>query len=487
MIVRFAAVLLTVFGIAIIGYSPAVAIGEDVFVVPRVAVQAQAGSATAAKNTAQRQGRRRAMDILLRRLTIEEDWVYLPSLAMGLPAEASASVEASFGATSVIPAPPASAERDVVVLTDKDLERLESGFEVYNEKSSSATYRAFVTYRFKPAAVRKLLKDAQIPYSETQTRTALVLPVLQTKTGLYLWEDNNPWMAAWNGRPYNNELTPMTAPLGDLEDAASITARQAIALDQTALRMMGERYSVSQVIVAHAFLQQIDGEDLLRVRLINGYRESGELQELDELEFADMNDVDVAPRSIVQQGSDTNSFIPAQVGDILAEGWFRQASGNFPLLAERSIDTTIAKHAKPWKERTLIDHNVIGVLETSAYYISIGEWSKIRSALVSTPLVGSVQVRALSRAGAEMLIRAYGDPGKLIVAMESQGLALWTEDGNHWMIATPSTAQGVRNRDRRRRGRRDRFGSNEDGQSEFQPASLEPDNYDRDEKIESEF
>jgi Uncharacterized protein conserved in bacteria (DUF2066) len=469
MVVRIVAVVLTMLGVAIMSASPALAISEDVFVVPRVAVQAQAGSATAAKAAAQRRGRRRAMDILLRRLTIEEDWIYLPSLAKGEPAEASGA-----------------ADRHAIALTDHDLERLESGFEVYSEKSSSATYRAFITYRFKPAAVRKLLKDSQIPYSEAQTRTALVLPVLQTETGLYLWEENNPWMAAWNARPYNNELTPMTAPLGDLEDAASISARQALRLNQAALKTMAERYSVSQVIVAHAFLQQQDGEDRLRVRLINGFRESGELQKIDELDLTDAENARAAPRSIVQQGLDANAFIPAKVGDVLAEGWFRQPSGNFPVLAELSIDMTIAKHAKPWKERTLIDHNAAGLLETSAYYSSIGEWSKIRSALVSTPLVGSVQVKALSRRGAEMLIRAYGDPGKLIVAMEAQGLALWTENGDHWMIATPATAQGVRGSNRGRRGRRNQYGGS-DGASQYQPAGLDVSDSSNAAKMESEF
>ncbi|MHA7873519.1 MAG: DUF2066 domain-containing protein, partial [Hyphococcus sp.] len=320
-----------------VSFSQAHAIGEDVFVVPRVAVQAQAGSATAAKNAAQRQGRRRAMDILLRRLTVEEDWAYLPLLATDQPAEATGDLD-----------------RAVVVLNDSDLERLESGFEVYDEKSSPTTYRALITYRFKPAAVRKLLKDVQIPYSEAQTRTALVLPVLQTQSGLYLWEENNPWMAAWKSRPYNNELTPMAAPLGDLEDAASISARQALSLDQASFQVMADRYSVSQVIVAHAFLQQIDGEDRLRVRLINGFRESGELtDENNPLEqFAQepgaLSDLDTGFSA--QQGPALDEFIPAQVGDVLAEGWFRQPSGNFPTLAEQSIDTTIAKYAKPWKQ-----------------------------------------------------------------------------------------------------------------------------------------
>ncbi len=428
-------------------FSPALAIGDDVFVVPRVTVQAQAGSATAAKAAAQRIGRRKAMDILLRRLTMEEDWTYLPTLAAGEPAEAFQAFD-----------------RGVIELTDRDLELLESGFEVYNEKSSPTTYRAFITYRFKPEAVRRLLKDARIPYSEAQTRTALVLPVLQTSNGTYLWEENNPWMAAWKARPYDNELTPMAPPLGDLEDAATISARTALALDQTALENMAYRYSVSQVIVAHAVLQQVDGEDRLRVRLINGFRESASLNSIEEL-----STYGGEPSADYAQGPETNEFLPAKVGDILAEEWFSQPSGNFPSLAEQSIDVSIAKYAKPWKEKTLIDHSSLALLTVSAHYRSLSEWTQIRSALLSTPLIGSVQVRSLSRMGSEMLIQAYGDPTKLTVAMEAQGLVLWSEDGDHWLIATPATAQTVRGNDRRRR----RFGEDDTNEPDFFPASID--------------
>ncbi|MCK5746093.1 MAG: DUF2066 domain-containing protein, partial [Oricola sp.] len=242
---------LMVLAAALAGFSAACAAGDDVFVVPRVTVQAQADSATAAKNIAQREGRRKAMEILLRRLTIEDDWPYLPRVGADMNAEGAVD-----------------AGRNVIPLSDDTLEDLESGFEVYNEKSSARTYRAFITYRFKPASVRRLLREAGIPYSEAQTRTALVLPVLQTENGIYLWEENNPWMAAWKVRPYNNELTPMAAPLGDLEDSAVISAREALALNTEALARMAERYSVSQVIVAHAYLQQAGDEHKLRVRLI---------------------------------------------------------------------------------------------------------------------------------------------------------------------------------------------------------------------------
>ncbi|MEL7490087.1 MAG: DUF2066 domain-containing protein [Pseudomonadota bacterium] len=416
------------------GAGSAFAQNEDVFVVPRVPVQAQADTAREAKNIAQSQGRRRAMDILLRRLTVEDDWVYLPKLRSGVEADAG-------------PSPDGKAP---IAITTETLLALESGFVVYGEKSSSKTYRALITYRFKPEEVRRLLRASRIPYSEAQTRTALVLPVLQTDSAVYLWEPNNPWMAAWKARPYTHELTPMTAPLGDLEDSARITARQALALNEARLKALAEHYSVSQVIVAHARLRQQEGKDQVSVRLINGYRESGALAPNDELgELLEQETTPAAART------PANNFA-ADVGDVLGQAFLSEASGNFPMLAERAIELSIAKYSKGWKARTLIDYGAEAILDSTAFFGSIQEWAKIRSALVETPLVGSVQVSALSKRGAEMRMRVFGDPSRLVTALESQGLTLWTETGERWFVATPSTAQQyrgrrfLRERDRRR-------------------------------------
>ena len=214
----------------------------------------------------------------------------------------------------------------------------------------------------------------------------------------------------------------------------------------------------------------------MRVRLINGFRESGNIEATEELTNVNGETGLSGGFGAVEQGPSTNNYALARVGETLAESYFNRSSGNFPALAEEAIEVVIAKHAKPWKESTLIDHTEASLLEASAYFTSLTEWAKIRAALISTPLVGSVQVRSLSRTGAEMLIRAYGNPDKLIVAMESQGLALWTEDGESWLVATPSTAQQVRGQNRRRNNR-GRYGEYENGAATpVQPAAYEPTN-----------
>ena len=407
----------------------ALAAGDDVFVVPRVPVQASGDTATIAKETAQSNGRRQAMDILLRRVTPEEDWIFLPTLAAGAPAQ---SVGDGAGKTAVD-------------ITPSLLIGLESGFEIYSEKASSSSYRAYITYRFKPDAVRRLLKTARIPYSEAQTRVALVLPVLQTDSGVYLWESNNPWMAAWKVRPYTHELTPMTAPLGDLEDSSTISARQALAADPAALATLAERYNVSQVIIAHARLTQKDGANQLTVRLVNGHRESGK---------ADLTDVLGVETEIDASGAGDQTFsyaegdedFAAKVGEVLAQTYMSEPTGNFPALAERSIEAAIAKYASGWKRRTLIDHSKEERLAVTAFFDRIEDWSKIRSALIATPLVGSVQVSSLSRKGAEMDIRIFGEPSRMQVAMENQGVVFWTETGDRWFLATPTAAGKYRGR-----------------------------------------
>lgn len=420
----------------------ALAAADDVFIVARVPVQATGDSATAAKDAAQNAGRRRAMDLLLRRLTTEGDWRYLPALAAGQPADGVAD------GTGKTP----------VEISPAGLVALESGFEVYDEKSSSTTYRAYITYRFKPDAVRRLLKQSRIPYSEAQTRVALVLPVLQTDSGLYLWESNNPWMAAWKSRPYTHELTPMQAPLGDLEDTSAISPRQALDLDGGALSVIAARYNVSQVIVAHARLVRNDRDNQLTVRLLNAYRESGK---------ASASDILGHDAEIEADGTQSQTFIYAiedddfatKVGEVLAQTTLSEPAGNFPGLAERSIEAAIARYASGWKAKTLIDHSKEAVLPVSAFFDRLEDWSKIRAALIATPLVGAVQVGALSRRGAEMNVRVFGDPAKVQVAMENQGIVFWTETGERWFLATPAVAGKFRGRRFLRSGRSGLFGA----------------------------
>ena len=490
--------------------------GDDVFVVPRIMVYGEGNSAIEAKQIAEQRGRRQAMDLLLRRIVDEEDWVFLPELASGTGHSPQAGLvdglSAEDGSDNLGDTRPAGSidpdtgfpiaeanqprvdptelasryayygKKPVTIDNDR-LRALEESFEVNEEKSSPTTYRAFITYRFKPDEVRNLLISSSIPYSEAQMRPALVIPVLETGNGLYLWERNNPWLQAWQKRVLKHELTPVSAPLGDLEDTAALSAKSALQFDQEGFAKLAARYGVSQIVVAHGKLEQSDGRYQFSTRLLNAYRESGSIgedartypqtQALGELTIGAtdyLNQSRGGEQTIGQNSPGLRDVIAEAPGELLSESFVSESVGNFPALADRAITETIKKYAAGWRAQTLIDHSVSSILQASAFFNSLSEWKRIRAALISTPLVGSVQIGNLSREGAQMSIQTFGDPGKLVVAMEAQGISLWTYDQTSpeyatWNIATPETAATVpahlqqrRDWDRRSRRQRNAYG-----------------------------
>ncbi|MGV6819538.1 MAG: DUF2066 domain-containing protein [Parvularcula sp.] len=409
---------------------------REIFTVPKVPVYAEAETASAAQAAAQAQGRRRAMDILLRRLTAEEDWDYLPRLAAGEPAAAPATVpvmpDEMFdnvqGLAPVVTKSPVSLVGDQLV-------SMEEGFAIFDEKTSPTSYRARITYRFKPEGVRRLLQDAGLPYSEAQSRRALIVPVLETDDNVYLWETRNPWARAWLDRPLENELTPMILPIGDRQDVDSITGAAANELDVEGLGRLAARYRTGQVFVAQGKLQHVDGEYRLLVRLIDGY-------------FADRADTNAtaeAARYDSEDGFGAEAVQPAtsRRGRVVAEAFFRGPDDDFPALAQRAVETIVARYAKGWKSKTLVDHSSIRSLRVTAWFSGLGEWGTIQRALEGTPLVRGLKVGAMNKENAVIDLRLIGDNNQLILAMRQSGLTVWQAADGTWNIADNGRARNL--------------------------------------------
>jgi hypothetical protein len=196
------------------------AAGPDAFTVAGVPVDATAANAVAAREAARLDGERRAIRILLERLTLASDQGRLPRVS------------------------------------DQALPNLVRDFEVAGERSSGVRYLAEYTFRFRPDGVRALLRNAGIPFTETLSKPVVVLPVLQRSDGgTVLWDDPNPWREAWANRTVPDGLVPFTVPLGDVEDIAAIDASRAIAADPAALAAIAARYDAGDALIAVATLQ----------------------------------------------------------------------------------------------------------------------------------------------------------------------------------------------------------------------------------------
>jgi hypothetical protein len=224
--IRFAARLLAVVGSLILSplaIAGARAAGPDVFTVAGVPVDATAANAVAAREAARLDGERRAIRILLERLTLAADQGRLPRVP------------------------------------DQALPNLVRDFEVAGERSSGVRYLAEYTFRFRPDGVRSLLRNAGIPFTETMSKPVVVLPVLRRGDGAVLWDDPNPWRDAWANRKGPDGLVPLPVPLGDIEDVAAIDADRAVAAEPKSLAAIAARYGAGDALLAVA-TQQPGGE-----------------------------------------------------------------------------------------------------------------------------------------------------------------------------------------------------------------------------------
>lgn len=353
--------LLLAFWISLV---PAQAVG-NVFTVDRWPVDASGKSAADARGVALARGRVQALRELMQRLSPREYWQSIPQI------------------------PPS----DVIDLI--------SGIQISNEKTSPTRYLAGVSYSFKPQKIRNILGDAHIPFSESQAREAIVLPVFETEGRYMLWEEENKWSLAWQERLFINELVPLISALGELEDIVGVNAGDAISKNRSALIPFAARYGVGDVMVAHATLGSDQATELLKVTL---YR--------------------VAATGSGEFGDQSIDFIIRNTDRLPLED-----------LLSFAIDQAMARLREDWKFRTIV--RVDGVpseLLATARFTEHREWVAIRDRLNEMPTIRDLEVVALSTTGAEIVLHYVGTLSQLRLNMAQRNLNL-LDGGSYGLIA----------------------------------------------------
>lgn len=258
----------------------------DLFTVAGVSVGASAELAISARDAAMAQGRAAAWRTLFRRLTAAANW------------------------------------RKEPMLDERALERMIRSFEVANERRSTTRYLAEVTFRFNPVAVRNLLRQANIAYTETRSPPVLVIPLIAGTPG---FDPMSTWFASWLDPQLQQGLVPFVTPAADDADAALFERPDLAQPDWAALAPMARRYNADAVILA------IASEDGNTVQM-----------------------VELSP-----------------TGRVAAS--FAYAQSSFPAdaqaVAERAEDV--------WKSRNAVDFAVRAHLVADVQFNSLDDWAKI--------------------------------------------------------------------------------------------------------------
>lgn len=286
---------------------------------------------------------------------------------------------------------PLDSARRLPNLSQAQLDELIRAIDVSQERSSATRYLARLGVVFRPDSVRAWLRDAGLPYSETVARPSAVVPVLMREAEPVLWADPNPWREAWTAyKPDEAALLPLMLPVGDLEDVSAVTAEQAAAGNETALRKLAARHGAAAALVVRAE----PAGDRVTVTTTRLGDTAGALQTI----------VDTYPLA----GSDVAAW-------------------------SRVVEDVVARLTDEWKHATQISAEGGGELRVVAPLTGLADFTALRQKLAETPQVESVELVSVSRERAEFRLTILGDTQRLAIALASRDLLL-SEQAGTWEL-----------------------------------------------------
>jgi hypothetical protein len=331
--------------------------GERVFTVRGIDVDVTADSPSAARERALAQGQARAMRALLERLVVQEDQAAIPALS-------AAEVE------------------DYV-----------QDFSVSDERTSDVRYIASLTVRFRPGAVRRLLRANGVRFAEVQSKPVLVLPVWGQGAETRLWDGANPWLSAWVEVSDVHELVPVITPLGDLEDLRDIDAAQAMSGDSVRLRTIEERYGAGSVLVSHLVPQ---------------------------------GDADVGLGAVKV---DSKRYREGELDGTFVDSFSQQSGEDQVALLERAAQTISNGLQQEWKRANVISFDELQRLTVAVPLSGLQEWLTVRRRLEGLASVAAADLQRLTRARAVIDLAFYGSLDQLLGQLEQRDLVLTRTSG----------------------------------------------------------
>lgn len=333
---------------------PGQAAKADIFTVSDVPLDATADSVTAARERAMAEGQVKAVQKLWERLVAPEARPMIPPLS--------------------------AAE-----LGDYYIQNLQ----VSGEQTSTNRYIADLTVQFRPNQIRQFLRSNNIPYTETRSQPVLVLPLYGAAGSATLWQGDNPWLGAWQRLDSGNDLVPVVAPLGDLEDLTGIDAGRAAAGDAQALSAMAERYGAGDVLVSRAQLTGDPAAGTAGLQIATQRYPDGR-----------------------GPGQGTSDSLTQQPGESLPE------------LLERGAARVAQSLQGSWLAQNQLRYDQQSQLQASVPVSSLDELVEVQRRLGQVAAVRDHYTLSVTRTAAEVGLVYYGDPMQLQRALSQVELAL---------------------------------------------------------------
>lgn len=299
---------------------------------------------------------------------------------------------------------PRNRRAELPEVSSKRLKQLVRSFGVDREKTSAVRYLATLRFEFDRAATRDFLRTAGVAFAETRSKPVLILPVLR-RAGVYLlWDAQNTWRKAWSSLPAPDGLVPMIAPKGDLSDINDISADQAVRGRQDRLDVILRRYGATDAILALAVV--------------------------DTRRIGNAPVVQVTITRFGAQDADRTTVLSvvAEPGSTIEE--------TIAAAAPRAA----AQIEEDWKQDNLLRFDLPQELVAVMRLDNLSEWVRMERLLSEIAFIETSELVALSRLGATVRLRYFGNQEQLSLALSQRDVRL-TEGENGWVLQYTSGAE----------------------------------------------
>jgi len=328
---------------------PCARAADDTFAVSGIKVDASAPSAVDAQTKAIESGRDRAWQTLYRRLTRQEDWPHQP------------------------------------VLDPVTLQRLIRSYQVHDARSSTTRFVATMTYEFNANAVRRLLQQADIAYSDATAKPVLIIPLGPG------WSAQTPWTKAWTDPRFAQGSIPFVLPPNDAIDAPALAAIRFEHTSWSDVEPMASRVHASEAYLALVIPQRT--QMIVKIRRL---------------------------------GSGNSSPIPDVVTAV--------PPGTPPAKSFAKVaDATANGIEEFWKSRSAVDFGKHGQVVAALHIDSLSAWGDLLQKLDAVPTITDVNVVAMDIGEARLEIAYAGSPDQLNQQLSREGLSLANEGGQWWL------------------------------------------------------
>ncbi len=263
-------------------------------------------------------------------------------------------------------------------------------FEITDERLSAVRYIGTYTFRFEGRSVRDHFNRGGMRYNDVASKPVLVLPFYQLPGRTILWQDDNPWLAAWaNERSPAGTLVPIAVPLGDIRDVADIGDNEALTYSPHGLNSIVSRYGAGEAVILVAVPETGNGD---------------------------------APEAVSIMMYRTDTYVPQLVRTVRVEAAPGITGAALYEKAEKIIRDAIQSD---WKTQMVVNPvEEDSTITVHVRFQTMQQWVETRQALMRVQGILDMKVRSVTPREAQVDLRFAGDTNRLRQMMAQTDLVL---------------------------------------------------------------